>query len=70
VAPAHLLMTAVEIAEHVVAVCWALRAERSLRPYRILFALHYAESSPGTHHEIEWFLGTTLGLTRNTTFGW
>jgi hypothetical protein len=34
------------------------------------FPLHYAESGAGTHHEMERFLGTTLGVIRNTTFGW
>src|SRR6266852_3274514 len=40
------------------------------RPLQLVLALHYACPSLGTHHDMEWFLGTSLGVTPNTTFGW
>src|SRR6266704_1160793 len=38
-------------------------------PTAVFLALHYVGSSPGIHHEMEWFLHTIVGVTRNTTFG-
>jgi hypothetical protein len=36
---------------------------------KFVFAPHYAGSNRGRHHEMEWFLGTTVGVSQNTTFG-